>query len=174
MVQDLRRQHQRAAERQHLLLASRHRAGKLMTALCKAWEGLEAGCEIVLHLRPRGRTECAECEIFLDRQLRKQPASFRHQRDTEVDDFLGGEARQVVLDTIDLGDDASGARPHEAHDAFHERALAVAVCAEQNDSLARPRANADVFQHAHRAVGRIDVLDDDATGQDTPPRLRGC
>ena len=55
----------------------------------------------------RRAAEGAEQEIFLDRQLGKQPAALRHQRDAEIDDLFGGAADQIVMDAVDLGDDAS-------------------------------------------------------------------
>jgi hypothetical protein len=84
--QDLRRQHQRAAERQHLLLAARHRAGELAAPLGEPRERLEAGFEVLLELRARGRAERAEREIFLDGQFRETagglpaPAQSRDRR----------------------------------------------------------------------------------------------
>ena len=85
------------AERQHLLLAAAHRAGELRAALGEPREGLEAELEIGLDLRARLRAERAEQQILLDGQTRKQPAAFRHQRDAEIDDLLGGEADEIVL-----------------------------------------------------------------------------
>ena len=80
--------------------------------------------------------------------------------------------RSCVL-PVDLGDDAAGARPHHAHDAFHQRALAVAVGAEQHHGLAAGDGQRHVLQHAHRAVGGVDALDGEAIGQDRPSPLRG-
>ena len=170
--QDARRQHQRAGERQHLLLAAAHRAGELAAPLGQAREGLEAEIEIGLDLRARLRAEGAEQQVFLHRQFREQPAAFRHQRDAEIDDLLGVQADQIVLLAVDLGDDAAGGRAHDAHDAFHQRALAVAVGAEQRHRLAGVDRHRDVLDHPHRAVGGVHVLDGDATGQDTPSPLR--
>jgi len=58
--QDFRRQHQGAAERQHLLLAARHRAGELAPSLGKPREGLEQASRFVLDLGAGGRAERAE------------------------------------------------------------------------------------------------------------------
>ena len=74
-------------------------------ALGKPREGLEADREIAGQLAPRGRAVGAEQQVLLDRELGKQPAAFRHQRDAEIDDLLGGAADEVVLDAVDLGDD---------------------------------------------------------------------
>ena len=171
--QDARRQHQRARERQHLLLAAAHRAGELAAPLGQARKRLEAEIEIGLDLRARLRPERAEQQVFFHRQFRKQPAAFRHQRDAEIDDLLGPHADQVVLLAVDFRDDAAGDRPHDAHDAFHQRAFAVAVGAEQRHRLAGVHRHRDVLDHPHRAVGGVHVFDGEATGQDKPSPLRG-
>ena len=121
--------------------------------------------------RARGRAIGAEQQVFLDRQQRKQPAALRHQRDAEIDDLLGGAADQIVVDAVDLGDDRALARPHHAHDAFHQRRLAVAVGAEQHDGLAAADLDRHIIDHAHRAIGGVNAGDGEATGQDTPSRL---
>ena len=68
---------------------------------------------------------------------------------------------EIVLDAVDHRDDAPGARPHDPHDAFHERALAVAVGAEQRHGLAVVHGERDAVEHLHRAVARAEVLDAD-------------
>ena len=80
-------------------------------------------------------------------------------------------AHKIVRDAIDLGKDAPGTRAHHAHDAFHERALAVAVGAEQHHRLASVYDQGDVLQHAHAAITRIDVGDTEIIGQGTPSPL---
>src|SRR5579859_5431425 len=81
--EDLRRQHQRAAERQHLLLAARHAAGELAAALGKPRKGLEADLEVALELAARGPAEGAEQKVLLDGEPRKQPAALGHERNAE-------------------------------------------------------------------------------------------
>ncbi len=71
--------------------------------------------------------------------LREQPPALRHEGDAEIDDRLGRQAHQLVARAVDLGGDAPGGRPHHAHDAFHQGALAVAVGAEQRDRFAPRR-----------------------------------
>jgi hypothetical protein len=46
--------------------------------------------------------ERAEQEILLDGEAREQAAAFRHQRDAEIDDLLGGAADEIVLFAVDL------------------------------------------------------------------------
>ena len=147
------------------------RAGELRAALGQPRKRLEAEFEVALELAARGAAEGAEQQILLDRQLGKQPPAFRHQRDAEIDDLLGGAADQIVMHAVDFGDDRAVARPHHAHDAFHQRRLAVAVGAEQHHGLAAADRERNVLDHAHRAVGGVDAADGEATGQDKPSPL---
>src|SRR5579859_2073844 len=169
--QNLRRQHQRATERQHLLLAARHAAGELAAALGKPRKGLEADVEIALELAPRGAAKGAEQKVLLDGEPRKQPPPLRHQRYAEVDDLFGGAAGEIVMDAVDLGDDRAGAGPHDAHDAFDQGRFAVAVGAEQDHGLAAADGKRHVVDDAHRAVGGMDAGKGQAIGQDTPSPL---
>ncbi len=169
---DLRRQHHRAAEREHLLLAARHAAGELRAALGEAGKGFEADFEVALELAPRGGTEGAKQEVFLHCQPRKQPPALGHERNAEIDDLFGAAADEIVMNAFDFGDDRARARAHDAHDALHQRRLAVAVGAEQRHGLAAADFERDVVDHAHRAVGGMNAGEREAIGQDTPSRLR--
>ena len=81
--------------------------------------------------------------------------------------MVSPEAGEVFLET-------DGTRAHDAHHAFHQRALAVAVGAEQHHGLAGLDVERHVLEHAHVPVGGVDLLDGEAIGQDTPspPRDR--
>jgi len=46
----------------------------------------------------------------------------------------------------------------QSHDAFHQRALAVAVGAEQRDRLALAHLERHAMQRAHGAVTRFDAF----------------
>src|ERR1035437_9374542 len=110
-------------------------SGASITALARfgqAGERLEAEIRMPLDLRARLRPEGAQQQIFFYRQFREQPAAFRHQRDAEIDDLLGSHSDKVMLLAVDFRDDAAGGRAHDAHDAFHQRAFAVAIGAEQS------------------------------------------
>src|SRR5262249_26363194 len=171
--QNARRRHQRPSQGQHLLLAARQAAGELAAALLQARKCLVGGGEIAVDGAARSRAEGAEQQVFLDGQLRKQPPAFRHQGDAEIDNLLGRAADEVVPLAIDLGDDAAGGGPHHAHHAFHQRALAVAVGAEQRNRLGVRHRQRDVLEDAHRAVAGVDAADREATRQDRPFRPRG-
>ena len=166
--QNFRRQHQRAPERQHLLLTAAHRTGKLGAALGETGKRLIANVEVPGQFAARGAAERAEQQIFLNRELGKQPAALRHQRNAEVDDLFGGASDQIVIDAVDFGDDRTCARPHHPHDALHKRRLAVAVGSQQDNGLSRADLDRDVLDHAHRTVGGVNAGDGEATGQGRP------
>ena len=172
--QDARVEHQRARQRQHLLLAAAHRAGELVAPFFQAIEHAVTEVEIACHFGARGRAERAEQEILLDGELGKQPPPLRHQRNAEIDDFFRRAADQIVLLAVDLGDDRSGARPHHAHDTFHQRRLAVAVGAEQHDGLAVVHLDRHVLDDADRAVAGMNAAYGDAVSQGRPSPPRGC
>src|SRR6185295_15041727 len=100
------------------------------------------------------------------------PPPLRYQRDAEVDDLLRRAADQIVLLAIDLRDDRSGAWPHHAHDAFHQRRLAVAVGAEQYGGLTVAHLERHVLDDADRAVAGMNAAYGDAVSQGrlSPPR----
>ena len=169
-----RRAHQRTREREHLLLAAAHGAGELVAPFLQAIEHAVTKVEIARHFGARRRTERAEQEILLDGELGKQPPPLRHQRNAEIDDFFRRAADQIVLLAVDLGHDRSGARPHHAHDAFHQRRLAVAVGAEQHDGLAVAHLDRHVLDDADRAVAGMNAAYGDAVSQGRPSPPRGC
>ena len=90
--QQLGRGHQRAGDRQLLLLAARQRAGRLAGALRQDREqGLHflAQARVARRIAARGG---AEPQILRHRQRRKDPPAFRHQVRPPRDDLLGGAA----------------------------------------------------------------------------------
>ena len=79
----------------------------------------------------RGLPVGAEQQVLLDGEPREQPPPLRHQRDAEVDDILGGQADEVVLAPSTSATMLPRVGRTMPGDAFHQRALAVAVGAEQ-------------------------------------------
>ena len=65
-------------------------------ALGQPRKDLEAEIHVGLDLRARLAAAGAEQQIFLHGLAREQAAAFRHQRDAEIDDLLGGQADEVV------------------------------------------------------------------------------
>ena len=64
---------------------------------------------------------------------RRPSGTMRH---AEIDDGLGRQPGQIVRGAVDRQRHAAALRPDQAGDALHQRALAVAVGAEQCDGLA--------------------------------------
>src|SRR6202041_8943 len=60
-------------------------------------------------------------------------------------------------------------RPHQAHDALHQRALAIAVGAEQRDGLAGRNVERNAAQRLDRTIAGIEIADREAKCQDRPP-----
>src|SRR5207249_6991004 len=75
-----RARHQRAADREHLLLAAAERAGELAPALAQAREPLEDFGERALDRLAVAPAVRAHPEILEDRHLRKEPPSRSEER----------------------------------------------------------------------------------------------
>src|SRR5258706_863783 len=170
--QDPGRGHERAGKCEHLLLAAAHAAGELLAALGEPRKGLEAERQVVGDVRARRGAVGAEQQVLFDGQAREQPPAFRHQRDTEVDDLFGRAPGQLVFDAVYRRGDPARPRPHDAHDALHDRALAVAVGAEQGHGLAVVDGERDAVEHLYRAIAGAQPLDPDAIRQGKPLSLR--
>ena len=87
---------------------------------------------------------------------------------------LGAAPTSSYLRAVDLGDDAARGRPQHAHHALHQRALAVAVGAEQHHRLGGDDRQRDILQRAHQTVAGVDAVDREAIRQDRLARPRGC
>src|SRR6266850_4936957 len=167
------RGHQRAADRQHLLLAARERAGELAPALRQDGKNLERKGKIPADVGARRLAESAEQEVLLDAEPGKQAPPLGHHGDAQVDDLLRRETRQIVGFSVQIETDRTARRAHHAHDAFHERALAVAVGPQQRDRLTLKDAHGNTMQRAHRAVSGIDSGDSQIKRQGRLSALRG-
>ena len=110
--------------------------------------------------------EGAEQQVLFHRELREQAPSLGHERDSKIDDLFGRQLGQLVTFAVDIGDDAPGARSYDAHDALDQRALAVAVGAEQGHGFAGCDRQRHVLDDAYRAIAGMDALDGKAIGQD--------
>ena len=82
-----------------------------------------------------------------------------HQRHAQIHDLFGREPGQIVARSIDVQHDRSRLGFDHAHDAFHERALAVAVGAQQHHRLSLIEFERHAHEGAHRAVAGVDGLD---------------
>src|SRR5581483_10394655 len=103
-----------------------------------------------------------EQHVFFHRLPWEQAATLRHQCNAEIDDLFGGHADEIVSLTVDLRCNGPRVRAYHAHHAFHQRAFAVAIGAEQHHGFAAADCKRDALEHADGAVGGIDVLNRDA------------
>ncbi len=89
---ELRPPHQRARDREHLLLAAAHASRFLVATIGEAREDLEPAVDVDGHLAVAPRVR-AETQVLVDRELGKGPAPLRHVRDPGTRDSLGLRAQ---------------------------------------------------------------------------------
>src|SRR4029079_1694772 len=123
--------HQRAADRQHLLLATRQRAAALVQTLSQAWEQLEYARQVLAKMRRVG-DRSAHLQILHHRHTRKDAAAFRGLRDLQLGEFVRRQACDVAAFEQDMA--FAGARRSE--NGHHQRRLPGAVGADQCNDLA--------------------------------------
>ena len=86
---ELRPRHQRARNRQHLLLAARKRTGLLLAPFGQPRKLLEHAGHILRHSLPVLAQVAAHFEIFGDRHVGEDVTPFRAMRDPERQDLPG-------------------------------------------------------------------------------------
>lgn len=152
--QELRLGHQRAPDRQHLLLSAGHAARHAVAAFPKNREKLE-------DLRTQrlealaGTADMCGNEIFLDSQALKYLPSFGAMRQSKTHDLL----RPGAGDIAPFEMDRSGGRACHARNGVQERGLAGTVRAEDDDDLAGVDLEIDVFKNADAPVSRAEPGD---------------
>src|ERR1700690_4161736 len=117
-------------------------------------------------MRARLLTEPPEIEVLLDRQFWQKMPPLRHENHASRDDFLGRQADEIDGFTIDPRDDGASRRAKQAHHAFHQRALAVSIRAEQCDRLALTDDQRHVIKRAHMSVSGRKIRYREAIPQD--------
>ncbi len=151
--QQLRLEHERAADRELLLLP----AGKIAAAPVQHL--LQHGKQLEDARRDRRGAVLAhaqaDAQVFLDRQLRKNLAPLRHVADAEPRALLGRQLEQIGA----VERDAAGRRRQQAHDALEQRGLAHAVAAHQARARARGHGEIDIPQRVAAAVELIEAFD---------------
>ena len=94
--QEARAGHQRAADRDHLLLAARERARRLPPPLAQRREHRVHAREAVRARRARPRRVAAELEVLLHRHAGEEPAPLGHDRDARARDLVRREPGEVL------------------------------------------------------------------------------
>src|SRR6185437_15064129 len=112
--------HQRARDREHLLLAAAHAAARALAHFGQVWKELEQSLR-----RPAVRTAAPDVQVFQHRELREDAPVLRHPTDAEARDLVGLEAHEIVAVIAHV----APAPADETHDRLHRRGLARAVAA---------------------------------------------
>ena len=154
--QQLRPRHQRASDRDHLLLAARQRAGVLVEPLLDAREQCEHALMVGIEFGGRAMTpaERTQRQVLAHGHAPEQAARLGHQRDAAADDRL----RRQPIDALAGKLHGAGGRAHHAEDGLHGGGLARGVAAEQADDFAGLDADADVVERPDRPVERHDIV----------------
>ena len=130
---ELRRAHEAAADREHLLLAARQRPGRLPAALGESREQREHPLAILRALSPGARQHGADLEILVDAERRENLPALGDLADAEI-------AHAMARQAADLGPaepDAAASRAMHAGDGLDQRSLAGAVGAHDGDDRSR-------------------------------------
>ena len=143
--QQARASHERAPDREHLLLAAAHRAGELVAPLFETREQAEHLAHPRLALVPRGEVT-AELEVLAHRHLREELPPLRHQREPlRHDRCRRSRQRRVVEQHLALVRNEASQRPQE-------RRLPGAVRPDDHGEPACRRLEVDALEDADRAV----------------------
>ena len=152
--QHVRLGHQRAADRELLLLAAREVARVAAAELLQDREEVVGDLERVAAAVPAPGRE-PEAEVLLDREPGEDPPALRHERHAGVRDRLGALPPQRAAAQPDL----AGRRRHDAHDRVQRGRLARAVRADQADDLALVDAQPHVAHGGDAAVAHLDAVE---------------
>ena len=106
--QQLRVRHQRAAHRDHLLLAARERSGQLLAPLVDAREELEDALEVLR--RAAGAQVGAHLQVLEHRHRREETAVLGHDRHALLDPVVRRPLRHVLAGELDACRSAAARR----------------------------------------------------------------
>ena len=147
--------HQRAAHRQHLLLAAGQRAGLLVTAFLQTGEQAVDHVEVLLEVRLVLQAERAHLQVLFDAHACEDVAPFRNVRHTEGHDLVVVGFQQIHS-VVHHG---TGFRRYQTGDGVQRGGLACAVRADQGHDLAVVDGEADVLDGFDGTVRNGKVLD---------------
>src|SRR5262245_10925095 len=151
--QHLRTSHQRASDREHLLLAAREGARALSPPLEEVGEQLEdaLGCPHRRSPVPPGLPR--NLEVLPHGQVREDAPVLRHVADPQPSHAEWWQALQVAA----AQPDAALARRREPDDALEGRRLAGAIAPEEADDLALADLEGEIDEDVAVSVERVDV-----------------
>src|SRR5436190_10267569 len=145
--------HQRARDRQHLLLAAAHAAAGTVG------HRREVGKQRVQLVLGPGRRAVArrltrDREVLAHAQVGEDAAVLRHPAEAETADAVRRQRRDVGA----AKDDAATPARHQSHDRLHRRRLAGAVATDQRDAFAGADAERDAEEHLRLAIPGLERL----------------
>src|ERR1700694_1311619 len=160
---------ERAADRQHLLLAAGELVAEIVAALLQPRKHL-----VDLRHRPRSRLR-HRGHVLFHRQRAEDVALLRYPADTGPRPLVGPHLRDIQPAKTDGPPEAAG----NPDDRIDQRGLAGAVAAQQGQHLAFREPQRHVRQYHRFAVAGAQVLDAQEfrhrrPRQDRPPWLWGC
>ena len=121
-----------AGERDHLLLAARERARRLVGARRDHREELGHPAELLGAPGARGPVVAAEPDVLAHAEVGEEPPALQHVADPALDDPVRGQAG----DRAPLERDRAAPRGEEAGERVHQRGFPRPVGPEQRDHLA--------------------------------------
>ena len=96
----------------------------------------------------------ADLQILQHRQIRKYPASLRHQRDAFGDDLVRRQTGQLRI----LEPNAAALRLHQTNDGTQGRAFSCTIGADQRHHLAFGHLKTDLLDCFDPSIGYIQIL----------------
>ena len=146
--------HQRAADRQHLLLAAGQKIAHAAEPLGEPREQVADPVE-----RPGlggvGAVGGGRDQVLARGQVGENLPPLRHQADAELGHPIGRQAADLAAGEADR----AGPRRRQPHDRAHGGGLAHAVAAHQRHHLAGRDGERQAEQHLAQAVAGLDVVD---------------
>ena len=152
--QERRVAHQRAPDRQHLLLAARE-----VIAAVPAARG-ERGKELVDPGERPGPGLRRDNQVLLDRQRREDLALLRHEADAEPRAPVGRQGRDIASGKADM----PGMQRGMPHDGREQRRLADPVAAQDRERAAGRQVERDAFEHDRLAIPGLDAVEHQTFG----------
>ena len=145
--------HHRAAEGQHLLLATRQRARLLACTLVQAGEHVEDLPHEAVYLGAVLTVlKSAELQVLTHREEWKNTPTFGDKRDPESSTLIRRQARNV----LSAETDRAGARQERAGDGTQRGGFSGTVCADQRYYLTRIDMKTDVAAGRNLAIRKLE------------------
>ena len=166
IIKQARARHHHPRQRQHLLLAARERARRLVEPVAQLGEGLQRLVVGLLRLGPVAPQRVApDAQVVAHAEAGERHLPADQQGHALVDDLLGLQVGRVHAEEPDH----AAVRVRQPRDGAQQGGLAGPVRPEQGHHLALLDLEVDVEEDLVRAVEEVEVVD--LEGRDVPARL---